>query len=216
VVRKIPLNLFGTAFGTAGLGGTWLTAAAQGYAPAAVGIVLLAIAAVLWAVMVGIYGTYAIGQRRLAKDLVDPVGGPFAALALITPTLIAVPTLPHPAATVVVDVFAALIVVHGSWFTGQLIYAGMDLDQLHPGYFLPSAASGFIAAAGVATAALHWLGWERPAGQGLWTRLVLAAITGLVAAVAVHTVLGLLRGTLLPRPVMLPADAVRPTVSSVG
>lgn len=325
-MRKIPLNLFGMAFGTAGLGGTWLTAAAQGYAPAAVGLVLLAIAAVLWVVMLGIYGTYAIGQRALVRDLVDPTGGPFAALALITPILIAGPTLPHPAATVVVDVFAALIVVHGSWFTGQLIYAGLDFDRLHPGYFLPSAAGGFVAAAGaaavgqhefgvlllgfgfiswlilgslilgrlvfrpplpdpltptiaievapaavaslayfalfgdrvdtvaallggygllmalaqlrmlpryarlrftpsfwaftfawagVATAALHWLGWERPVGQLLWTYLVLAAITTLVAAVAVRTVIGIARDTLLPKAV-LPAETVRPTVDSVG
>jgi len=327
-VRKIPLNLFGTAFGTAGLGGTWLTAAAQGYAPTAVGLVLLAVATVLWAVVLGFYGTYAITQRALVKDLVDPIGGPFAALALITPMLIAGQTLPRPAATVIVDVFAVLIVLHGSWFTGQLIYAGMDFDQLHPGYFLPSAAGGFVAAAsaatvgqhefgvlllgfgiiswlilgslilgrlvfrpplpdpltptiaievapaavaslayfalfgdrvdtvaallggygllmvlaqlrllpryvrlrfapsfwaftfawaGVATAALHWLEWERPAGQGLWTCFVLIAITTLVAAIGVRTVLGLFRDTLLPRPpVVLPVDTVRPTVGSVG
>lgn len=108
-MRKIPLNLFGMAFGTAGLGGTWLTAAAQGYAPEAVAIVLLVIAAVLWAVVLGFYATYAIGQRALVKDLMDPIGSPFAALALITPMLVAGQTLPRPAATVVVDVFAALI-----------------------------------------------------------------------------------------------------------
>ena len=310
-MRKIPLNLFGTAFGTAGLGGTWLTAAAQGYAPTAIAMVLLVIAAVVWAVVLGVYLTYAIGQRMLVKDLTDPVGSPFAALILITPMLVAGQTLPRPAATVIVDVFAALILLHGSWFTGQLMYAGnMDLDKLHPGYFLPSAAGGFVAAAsagavgqhefgvvllgfgivswlilgslilgrlifrptlpdalmptvaievapaavaslgyfslfgdrvdtviallggygllmvlaqlrmlprylklrftpgfwaftfawaGVATAGLHWLGWEHPAGQAVWTYLVLAAITALVGGIAVRTVIGLLRNSLLPQ-----------------
>ena len=329
-MRKIPLNLFGMAFGTAGLGGTWLTAAAQGYAPEAVAIVLLVIAAVLWAVVLGFYATYAIGQRALVKDLVDPIGSPFAALALITPMLVAGQTLPRPAATVVVDVFAALILVHGSWFTGQLMYAGgLDFDKLHPGYFLPSAAGGFVAAAsagtvgqhefgvvllgfgivswlilgsmilgrlifrpplpdalmptvaieiapaavaslgyfalfgdridtvtallggygllmvlaqvrmlprylklrftvgfwaftfawaGVATAALHWLNWEHPAGQAVWTYLVLAAITALIGAIAVRTAIGLLRNTLLPAPAPdpLPAGVDRPTVGDAG
>jgi len=44
---------------------------------------------------------------------------------------------------------------------------------------------------------------------------VLAAITTLVGAVAVRTVIAVVRDTLLPEAV-LPADTVRPTVSSVG
>jgi tellurite resistance protein len=321
-MATIPLNLFGMAFGTAGLGGTWLAAAAQGYAPTAIGITLLVAAAVVWAVILGFYATYAVRHRALTADLVDPTFGPFAALALITPVLVAAQTLPRPAATVIVDVFATLILVHGSWFTGQLIYAGkLDFDRLHPGYFLPSAAGGFVAAAGagtvgqhdfgvvllgfglvswlilgslilgrlifrpslpdallptiaievappavaslgyfalfgsridtvtallggygllmvlaqvrllprfrrlrftpgfwaftfawagVATAALRWLGWGHPVGEAVWTYLVLAAITGLVGAIAVRTVIALVRGTLLARPA---APAVVPEVA---
>ncbi|HTI19664.1 MAG TPA: hypothetical protein VL652_01655, partial [Kutzneria sp.] len=83
--------------------------------------------------------------------------------------------------------------------------------------FAPSFWAFTFAWAGVATAALHWLEWERPAGQGLWTCFVLIAITTLVAAIGVRTVLGLFRDTLLPRPpVVLPVDTVRPTVGSVG
>ncbi|EWM18184.1 C4-dicarboxylate transporter [Kutzneria sp. 744] len=315
-MRKVPLNLFGMAFGLAGLGGSWLTAATQGYAPAAIGLGLLGLAAVVWAVVLVVYARSAIARRTLAQDMVDPILGPFAALILIAPMLVAAPVLPHPANTIAVDAFATLILLHGSWFTGQLIYSRVDFDQLHPGYFLPSAAGGLVAAAcaaqvgqhefgvvmlgfglvswlilgslilgrlvfrpqlpdplvptiaievapaavasnayfalfgervdvpaallggygllmvlaqlrilprylklrfgagfwafafawaSVATAVLHWLNWEHPAGQAVWAYLVLAAITALVAGIAVRTVVAVVRDTLLPLPVVVPA-----------
>lgn len=213
------------------------------------------------------------------------------------------------AGTVLTDVFIALTVLHGAWFTGQLIYGDYALDQLHPGYFLPTVAGGLVAAtsaaqvgqpglaqvmfgygmvcwfvlgsiilarlffgpalpaaltptlaievapaavaslawfalqggaidtvaqflagygvlmvlaqlrllplyarlrfsigfwaftfawAAVATVALHWLGEVRPPGWAVWAYVVLAAITVLVGAVAVRSVVALVAGTLFP------------------
>jgi tellurite resistance protein len=51
---------------------------------------------------------------------------------------------------VVVDVFIVLTVLLGAWFTGQWMYAPMDLDRFHPGYFLPTVAGGLVSSIGAA------------------------------------------------------------------
>jgi tellurite resistance protein len=148
--RRVPLNVFGISFGLSGLAGCWLTAAEQDYAPAAIGNVLLAIAALVWLITLVSYMRYALSRDgSLVGDLVDKIVGPFASLAVITPLLLAAEgVFPHaPAAgKILVDVFVLLTVVFGGWFTGQWIYGPLDIDKLHPGYFLPTVAGGLIAA----------------------------------------------------------------------
>jgi tellurite resistance protein len=51
---------------------------------------------------------------------------------------------------VITDVFIALTVLLGGWFTGQWMIGPVDLDRFHPGYFLPTVAGGLIAADGAA------------------------------------------------------------------
>jgi tellurite resistance protein len=148
--RRIPLNVFGIPFGLSGLAGCWVAAAEQDDVPAAIGNVLLAIAALVWLVTLVSYLRYALSRDgSLVDDLVDKIAGPFSSLAVITPLLLAAEgVFPHaPAAgTVLVDVFVVLTVVFGGWFTGQWIYGPLDIDRLHPGYFLPTVAGGLIAA----------------------------------------------------------------------
>jgi tellurite resistance protein len=161
-MRVIPPNSFGIAFGTVGLAGTWLAAADVGLAPRAVGETLLALAAVLWAVVLAAYAVH-VGAHRgtLRSDLTHPVLAPFVSLAVITPMLLAArgvapwaPTL----GTVLVDVFLAATVLHGAWFTGQLMAGEYAIDQLHPGYFLPTVAGGLVASACAAEVGQHGLG----------------------------------------------------------
>jgi hypothetical protein len=45
--------------------------------------------------------------------------------------------------------------------------------------------------------ALQWIGLTRPPGAALLAALVVVAISGLVAVIAVRTVIGLVRGTFL-------------------
>jgi tellurite resistance protein len=309
-VRRIPPNTFGTAFGLCGLAGTWSVAAGAGLAPGWVAGAVLALAALTWlAVLVG----YLAGGG-LRTDLVHPVFSPFVSLALITPMVLAAaglaPLAPAVGA-VLTDVFIALTVLHGAWFTGQLIYGDYPLDQLHPGYFLPTVAGGLVAAtsaaqvgqpllaqvmfgygvvcwfvlgsiilarlffrpalpaaltptlaievapaavaalawfalrgggidvvaqflagygalmvlaqvrllplfarlrfsigfwaftfawAAVASVALHWLVELRPPGYAVWGYAVLTAITALIGAIAVRSVVALVAGTLFPAP----------------
>jgi tellurite resistance protein len=151
---RIPLNFFGIPFGLAGLAGGWLTLADDGHVPVAVGNVLLALAALVWAVLVVAYVLHAASDRsRIGTDLLDPIASPFASLVFITPVLLgAEGVYPHAGSTgrVVVDVFVAAIVLLAAWFTGQWIYGPLDFTKLHPGYFLPTVAGGLVASIGAA------------------------------------------------------------------
>ncbi|MEV7992120.1 TDT family transporter [Streptomyces sp. NPDC086077] len=157
----IPLNFFGMPFGLVGLASAWLTAAQYQRVPRAVGEALLVLSAVVWLLVTVAYLWRAARSRSLSRDLTDPVGGPFAALCVVVPMVIAAyglfPVEPV-AGRVVVDVFLALTVLLGAWFTGQWIYGRVDVDRFHPGYFLPTVAGGLLAAASAAAVGQHRLG----------------------------------------------------------
>jgi tellurite resistance protein len=152
---KIPLNLFGIPFGLAGLGEAWATAAGYGYAPEIVGELVLLLSAATWLVVLGAYALHLISDRAVVvRDLIDPVAAPFASLAVITPMLLACQGLyPHAGnvGRILTDVFLALTVLLGGWFTGQWMYGPVDLDKFHPGYFLPTVAGGLVGSAAAAT-----------------------------------------------------------------
>jgi tellurite resistance protein len=153
---RIPLNLFGVPFGLAGLANAWYCAGVHDQAPEAVADVLLAISAVVWVVVLVLYVQSATRHRSLAADLTDPVLGPFGALVVITPMVLALDgVVPHALALgrVLVDVCVALVVVGGAWYTGQWIYGPLEYIKLHPGYFLPTVAGGLLASA--AAGAVH-------------------------------------------------------------
>jgi tellurite resistance protein len=161
-VPRIPPDGFGIGFGLVGLAGMWLAAADAGLTPFWIGNALLALAALVWLAVIGGYSAYALSHRdTLRTDLTHPVLAPFVSLALITPMVLAargVEPFAHTTGTVLVDVFIALTVLHGAWFTGQLIYAEYSVDQLHPGYFLPTVAGGLVAATSAAEMGQHQLG----------------------------------------------------------
>jgi tellurite resistance protein len=175
---KIPLNLFGSAFGLAGLAGSWLTMAAFGHAPEAVGDVLMAVAGLTWLVVLVAYVRSAWLRGAHLQDLFDPVAAPFAALALVVPMLVASEGIyphAHEVGRVVLDVFLALTVLLGGWFTGQWIYTPMNLDMFHPGYFLPTVAGGLIASVGAAQVGQHLLA-ETMFGLGIVCWVVLGSV----------------------------------------
>ncbi|MFC1411974.1 TDT family transporter [Streptacidiphilus sp. N1-12] len=178
--QRIPLNFFAMPFGLAGLAGSWQLASEYGRAPQAVATVLFAVAALVWAAVLAAYLRY-LGRDRagFGRDLLDPVAAPFASLAVITPMLLAVEGLyPHApqAGRVLFDVFLALTVLLGAWFTGQWMYGGgLDLDRFHPGYFLPTVAGGLLASAGAAAVGQRRLA-EAMFGLGIVCWLVLGSI----------------------------------------
>ena len=177
--RSIPLSFFGIPFGLLGLADCWLVAATFGLAPVTVGRLLVALAVVVW-VVVGL--THLRGMRAhrvaLGDELADPIAGPFASLAVITPMLAAADALyplSHTPGTVTVDVLIVATVVLAGWFTGQWIYRPLELAKVHPGYFLPSVVGGFVASASAALVGQIQLA-ETLFGLGLVCWLVLGSI----------------------------------------
>jgi tellurite resistance protein len=177
--RKVPLNLFGMPFGLAGLGEVWTVSARYDRTPDLVAEIILVVAAVVWVVVAGAYLRHLVrGRAVLAKDLLDPIAAPFASLALITPMLLAAEGLyPHAGSTgrAVTDVFLALTVLLGGWFTGQWIYGSLELDKFHPGYFLPTVAGGLIASASAAAVGQYRLA-EVMFGLGAICWIILGSI----------------------------------------
>jgi tellurite resistance protein len=72
---------------------------------------------------------------------------------VITPVLLVADGLApyaHRTATILIDLLIVMIVALGGWFTGFWMRGGTELDRLHPGYFLPTVAGGFVASASAA------------------------------------------------------------------
>jgi tellurite resistance protein len=176
---RVPLNFFGIGFGLAGLGEAWVVAAGQGLAPRWVGDAILALSAVAWLAGVSLYLRYAATTRgAFAADLRDSVAGPFASLAVITPMLLAAAGVAPHAATagrVLVDIFLVLTILLGGWFTGYWIYGSLNLDRLHPGYFLPTVAGGLVASDSAAVVGQRLLA-EMMLGLGLICWFILGSM----------------------------------------
>jgi tellurite resistance protein len=161
-MKRVPPNIFGSGFGLAGLATTWSIAVSSGLAPAWVRDALAIIAAAVWLAACVAYLRYALATRgALASDLRDMTFGPFLSLAVITPMPLAtagIQPYAHRTASDVVDVCIVVTLLLGAWFTGFWMRGGTELDRLHPGYFLPTAAGGLVSAASAAQVGQHRLG----------------------------------------------------------
>lgn len=179
VTARVPLNVFGIAFGLAGLATAWHVAAVWGFVPLGVSTGLFVLAAVAWVTCLVAYLRWALATSgRLVADLHDRTAGPFAALVVIVPILLAANGLaPYalPAARVIVDVLIVLVVTLGGWLTGLWMRGGTDIDRLHPGYFLPTVAGGLVASAGAAAVGQRRLA-EVLLGLGLVCWLILGSM----------------------------------------
>jgi tellurite resistance protein len=148
--RRVPLNLFTIPLGFSGLATAWGYAAQQGLAPPCIREVLVIIGAIAWIILLAAYLRSVRHRPRLVvADLTDLKLGPYASLILIAPLVLTeVGLLPYApgVARTTVDVLIALIVLLGGWLTGQWIYGPLEMEKLHPGYFLPTVAGGLLAA----------------------------------------------------------------------
>jgi tellurite resistance protein len=145
---RITPNLFGIAFGLAGLAECWDVAATTGGVPVWVGDISWSAAALVWAVLVVVYLRDARAHGSLGSELRDPVFAPFVVLVTIVPMLLGTTVAEHARITGV-TVFAVAFfatVGLGGWLSGQWILSDIPLARWHPGYFLPTVAGGYLAA----------------------------------------------------------------------
>jgi tellurite resistance protein len=110
-------------------------------------------------------------------DWRDGALSPFIPLAVIAPMILAVALsrFAFSAGRVLVVVFLALTVLLGGWLTGEWIYAGVPHDRVHPGYYLPTVAGGFVGAYCAALVHLHAIA-EAAFGIGILCWILLASL----------------------------------------
>jgi tellurite resistance protein len=152
---RVPPNLFGIAFGLAGLGEAWNAGRQTLGVSRAVPDAIFLLAAVAWLLL--ITGYAAQGRGRVLADLRHPVLAPFVSLAVIIPMILAsaLATVAFAAGRALVIFFLAATVAVGGWLTGQWIAGDLDQQSAHPGYFLPTVAGGLLGAAAAAQVHLH-------------------------------------------------------------
>jgi tellurite resistance protein len=172
---RIGPHLFSVAFGLVGLGAAWQTAAKLLGIPLAVPDAIFILAAAVWAVLVA--GYLAQGPAGVLGDWRDGALSPFIPLAVIAPMILAVALsrFAFTAGRVLVVVFLALTVLLGGWLTGEWIYTGVPHDRVHPGYYLPTVAGGFVGAYCAALVHLHAVA-EAAFGIGVFCWIMLAAL----------------------------------------
>lgn len=148
---RLTPNLFGIPFGLCGLAQCWQVADVSG----PVTDVLWVVAAAAWLTVAVLY----LGSGSKLADLDHPVFSPFTALLAIVPMVLAGGLAPHAhtAAVILYSVGLVGTVLFGGWLTGGWILGTFELGQWHPGYFLPTAAGGLLAAGGAAGLGLHRL-----------------------------------------------------------
>ncbi len=174
------MTLFGIPFGLSGLATAWAYAAKHDLAAPGIRDGLSILGAVVWLIVLILYARGAGRRpwRAISADLTDPVLGPFAALALVAPlVLTVVGLLPHAPslARTIITILIAAIVALGGWFTGQWIYGPLSIEKLHPGYFLPTAAGGLLAATAAGTSGYTKLGYAL-FGLGMICWLILGSM----------------------------------------
>jgi tellurite resistance protein len=154
ITSRIPFNTLTIPLGLAGLADVWSDSMSVLGLPALIGQVFWLLTAVAWVWMIAAHllrGRRVQGRpgATLGEQLAHPAQGPLASLVPIVGMLLADDLVGFwrigglvlgIASIVAAAVFAGWLV--SSWTTGRL-----ELESLHGGYFLPTVAAGYIAAA---------------------------------------------------------------------
>ncbi|KRF46464.1 hypothetical protein ASH01_22020 [Terrabacter sp. Soil811] len=138
--------------GVAGLAQAWTVAAAAAIVPEWPGLALWVLTGLLWLLVSIAFSSNVARSHRWLAEATDPTFGVFTSLALLVPTLLALTLALHSghAWRVLFLVFVGLSTAYGGWVTAGWVVTGGPLQQWHPGYLLPTVATGLVCAAGAA------------------------------------------------------------------
>jgi len=163
------------AFGLCGLAEVWSVATKTLGTPVAVANSIYVVAGAVWVAVAALY--LAQGCRQWIEDLRHPVLAPFVPVVFISGMLLsaALSRYAFGAGRALVLVFLVSTVVLGGWMTGQWIVEDLDLESLHPGYFLPTVAGGLVGADCAAQVHLHAVA-ETSFGIGVVSWLLLGSM----------------------------------------
>jgi tellurite resistance protein len=195
----IPAALFGVVLGVAGLGFDWRSAHRAWGLPSAIGETILAIAAIIWAVLVVLYAAKCIYARAIALDeCFHPVQSCFLGLAGVATMLIAGAALPYSSALAWVFFAPGVFFTLGFalWRTGLLWHGERDPGTTTAVLYLPAVAGSFVSA--IVVSALGYPDWGQLAfGAGLFSWIAIESVllhrlyTGAVLPAALRPTLGL-------------------------
>ncbi len=177
-VPAVPASFFGMVLGLAGLGGAWRVAHQAWGLPASVGEALMAVAALVWAILIALYVHKWIARRADAiAEAKQPIQCCFIGLVGVATLLIGGAALPYsrPLALCLFGIGALYTVVFGVWRTGGLWMGGRDPTTTTPVLYLPTVAGTFVIA--TQASALGHADWGQYAfGVGLFSWLAVESV----------------------------------------
>jgi tellurite resistance protein len=166
---RVPASLFGIVLGLAGLGNTWRTAHRVWRLPVSVGELLFASAAIVWAILLVLFGLkWLVASEDAKAELEHPVHSTYISLIGVATNLIAIGAYPywHTGAVMLFVPAATISIIHGVFFT-SFAWSGRRHSGENTGsLYLPTVASCFVT--GTAAATLGYKGLAQLAfGAGI-------------------------------------------------
>jgi tellurite resistance protein len=147
----VPAAFFGIVLGLAGLGNAWRAAHQVWQLPALVGEILMALAAIVWAVLLLLFILkWTFARMEAVGEAFHPVQCCFIGLAGVSTMLIALAALPYSrmAAMILYGIGAAFTLGFALWRTGMLWQGEREHAATTPVLYLPTVAGGFVTAIG--------------------------------------------------------------------
>jgi tellurite resistance protein len=146
---RIPLSTLAIPFGLSGLAEIWTEAGRDlGWVPS-IGYALWVVAAIAWVWLITAHVVRGVkGEESLIDQLKHPAQGPIGALAAVVGMLLGA-TIYHVFPVVGIVLVIASITVSATfagWLLSFWLSGTVQVDSVHGGYFLPTVASGLIAA----------------------------------------------------------------------
>lgn len=146
-VPIVPAAFFGIVLGLAGLGGSWRAAHLAWGLPAGVGEAIMLAAALVWAVVTGLYGLKWILAREAAlAEAAHPVQCCFVGLAGVATLLVAGGLAPYAyGAALALYVAGGLFTIgFAVWRTGGLWLGERESGHTTAVLYLPTVAGSFV------------------------------------------------------------------------
>ena len=172
------LNILVIPLGIAGLGGVWQALRTTVAAPAWPDEVLFGLSTVMWIALSAAYVVVRLrGSGSFAADRQHPVYGPYTAYIPVIGILDSSHYVQyfHNAARGVVIVLVVALSVLLAQLLSYWLQGNLPVKAFHPGYFLPTAAGGFVCSIGLSLSGWHQAS-ESAFGVGLFFWLVIGTL----------------------------------------
>jgi tellurite resistance protein len=149
LASPLPASFFGIVLGVAGLGNDWREACKLWNVPAAIGEIVLAVAGLIWLLLIIAYSRTWLYHRASANaEIADPVLCCFVGLIFVATLLVAAGLLPYSRSIgiVLASIGWAGAAAFGVWRAGWLWQGQRKTESTTAVLYLPTVAGNFVAA----------------------------------------------------------------------